>query len=422
MHLAFQYQPVRKWTLTLSLVFFLTGFVFSQQAWTIYNSSNSPLPENSVRCIAVAPNGTKWIGTDFGLASFDGSVWTVYYTSNSGLPDNAIRSLAIDSAGVIWIGTFTGGLSRFDGNTWTTYNVANSDIPDDYVRSLVIDTLGNKWVGTIGGLAYFDNVSWEVYTTATINMGSNNISALLLDPSDNSLTVGTVNGGINFVDNGNWTHLTNGNSNLPDNTILGLTRDTAGVLWLGTPASGISAYIGGFLFLTFNTSSSSIQSNSIRAIITNNANDNLWMASVDSGVIRKAGSVYTSFTTFNSPMPDNYAQSLAYDQDGILWIGTQTGGLVRLDESLLTSAQVLPDEQTFRLYPVPARDFITVEGVGSKLSVMEIFDSMGRMVFRKENVEGEQTSIDLSDLRKGSYFIRIVSESGAILNRKILLQ
>ena len=39
-----------------------------------------------------------------GLAKFDGTNWTVYDTTNSGLPDNAVVSLAIDGSD-IWIGT-----------------------------------------------------------------------------------------------------------------------------------------------------------------------------------------------------------------------------------------------------------------------------------------------------------------------------
>lgn len=406
----------------LLLLILLPGLLPAQQAFTIYNSTNSLLPENSVRCIAVAPDGKKWVGTDYGLASFDGVNWEVFYTNNSGLPDNAIRSIAVDSAGVIWIGTFAAGLVRYDGSTWTNYNTFNSDIPDDYVRTLLIDSLGNKWVGTIGGLAYFDGLSWEIYNTSNSNLGSNNISAMHLDTTSGVLSIGTVNGGINFVDGPNWTHLTNGNSNLPDNTVLGFAKDTSGVLWLSTPASGISAYIGGFLFLTQNTVSSGIQSNSLRAVTFDRNKDQFWIASIDSGVIRKSGNTFTSFNTFNSPMPDNFSQSLAIDHDGIIWIGTQTGGLVRLDESLLTSVESISVGKNFRLFPVPARDHITVENVGNKIFAVEIFDSMGRVKYRDDQVASERTVIDLSGFQNGTYFIRLVSENGTVSNQIFLIQ
>src|SRR5687768_13503873 len=108
-------------------------FVVAQQGWTNYNTSNSPIPENAVRCIAIDNNGVKWIGTDYGLAAFDDVNWTVYQTFNSGIPDNSIRSLAVDDQDNIWIGTFNNGLVRFDGSNWIIYNISNSGLPDNYV-------------------------------------------------------------------------------------------------------------------------------------------------------------------------------------------------------------------------------------------------------------------------------------------------
>jgi ligand-binding sensor domain-containing protein len=58
-----------------------------------------------------------------GLAKFDGVNWTVYNTSNSGLPDNDVTAIAIDGGGNKWIGTYGGGLAKFDGVNWTVYNI-----------------------------------------------------------------------------------------------------------------------------------------------------------------------------------------------------------------------------------------------------------------------------------------------------------
>jgi hypothetical protein len=86
-----------------------------------------------------------------GLAKFDGVNWTVYNTSNSGLPDNYVRAIAIDGQGNKWIGTDGGGLAKFDGVRWTVYNTSNSGLPDNWVNAIAIDGQGNKWIGTFGG-------------------------------------------------------------------------------------------------------------------------------------------------------------------------------------------------------------------------------------------------------------------------------
>ena len=125
--------------------------------WTVYNTSNSGLPDNRVNAIAIDGQGNKWIGTygidnKFmgvvfgGLAKFDGVNWTVYNTSNSGLPYNDVRAIAIDGQGNKWIGT-SRGLAKFDGVNWRVYKIA--------VNAIVIDKQGNKWIGTYGGLAVY---------------------------------------------------------------------------------------------------------------------------------------------------------------------------------------------------------------------------------------------------------------------------
>jgi len=44
------------------------------QSWEIYNTANSPLPHDNVLSLAVTEDGIKWIGTQSGLARYDGTV------------------------------------------------------------------------------------------------------------------------------------------------------------------------------------------------------------------------------------------------------------------------------------------------------------------------------------------------------------
>jgi ligand-binding sensor domain-containing protein len=118
--------------------------------WTVYNTSNSGLPNKYITAIAIDSLGNKWIGTGGGLVKFDRFRMTVYNTSNSGLPDNSVSAIAIDGQGNKWIGT-RGGLAKFDGANWTVYNRSNSGSPSNWVYAIAIDGGGNKWIGTDGG-------------------------------------------------------------------------------------------------------------------------------------------------------------------------------------------------------------------------------------------------------------------------------
>ncbi len=142
--------------------------------WTVYNTSNSGLPENYFSCLVADESGDIWIGTGWdyegfevqvsGLVKYDGTNWIVYDTSNSGLPDNLLKCLTVDDSGNIWIGTGDRrgyGLARYDGTSpegtgWTVYNTSNSGLPDNLVKCLNVDGSGNMWIGTWGGLAVFN--------------------------------------------------------------------------------------------------------------------------------------------------------------------------------------------------------------------------------------------------------------------------
>ena len=82
-----------------NIFFILILVVFSvgsnaQTAWTNYSFTNSPLPENSVRCIEIDNLGRKWIGTDYGLAIFDDVNWINYFTTNLTTNDSKLEPLS----------------------------------------------------------------------------------------------------------------------------------------------------------------------------------------------------------------------------------------------------------------------------------------------------------------------------------------
>ncbi|CUT08818.1 Por secretion system C-terminal sorting domain-containing protein [Candidatus Kryptonium thompsonii] len=115
--------------------------------------------------------GNKWIGTWWGgLVKFDGVNWTVYNRSNSGLPNDYVHAVVIDGQGNKWVGTAGGGLVKFDSVNWTVYSSSNSGLPYNYVCAIAIDRQGNKWIGTAGGLSVYKEggVILDVYEKGEI--------------------------------------------------------------------------------------------------------------------------------------------------------------------------------------------------------------------------------------------------------------
>lgn len=100
---------MKKMILLLMLFVGLISYTMAQNPqWKLYASG--------IRTQALVEGDNKWIGTTGGLASFDGTTWTIYNTANSYLPDNTVNTVTIDEFGSKWLGTFTGGIAVFNEN------------------------------------------------------------------------------------------------------------------------------------------------------------------------------------------------------------------------------------------------------------------------------------------------------------------
>src|SRR3712207_6694344 len=87
-------------------------------------------------------------------------VWT---KPDAGIPSQNVTSIALDSSGKIWIGSQS-GLAAFEGNQWKSYNLNNSSYNWDEI-SKVWTTKDSIWVGTeYNGLWGFNGVNkWTHY-------------------------------------------------------------------------------------------------------------------------------------------------------------------------------------------------------------------------------------------------------------------
>jgi signal transduction histidine kinase/ligand-binding sensor domain-containing protein len=134
--------------------------VYLHDVWTTENG----LPQNDVTLIQTR-DGYLWLGTQGGLARFDGLGFTVFDTGNTpGLRSNRILALCEDSAGDLWVGTQNGGLTRYSRGNFTTYTTKDG-LPDEHVFDLHADDRGDLWASTPKGLARLSGGRFNVYTT-----------------------------------------------------------------------------------------------------------------------------------------------------------------------------------------------------------------------------------------------------------------
>jgi len=112
---------------------------YAHTAWKIRDG----FIQGAITAIAQGPDGYLWLGTDFGLYLFDG-VRAVPWQPPVGeqLPSNYIRSLLVTRDGTLWIATGKGLASWKDGGL-TNYPETNGQI----ISSLFQDREGTVWFG-----------------------------------------------------------------------------------------------------------------------------------------------------------------------------------------------------------------------------------------------------------------------------------
>ena len=108
------------------------------------------LPQNTVASIARTPDGYLWLGTDEGLARFDGARFTAFDRNTTPeLRSRAINALHVDSLGRLWIGTADGVLVYEDSRFRA---LPMPELVGGEVRSISSDAQGRVWIGADTGL------------------------------------------------------------------------------------------------------------------------------------------------------------------------------------------------------------------------------------------------------------------------------
>lgn len=103
------------------------------------------LPSNSVQAVLQTRSGHLWVGTEDGLARFDGRDFQTFHIGNQpalAATGGDVADLAEDAAGTLWAGTF-GGLLRIRGTEITAYTEV---LPERFVVRVAPAGDGSVWI------------------------------------------------------------------------------------------------------------------------------------------------------------------------------------------------------------------------------------------------------------------------------------
>ena len=369
------------------------------QVITHYNTENSEIPFNTVRCIELQNNGL-WVGTDAGLARFINNQWEIFNSNNSPLYSDDIRALKADGDSIIWIGTVNGGLFSYDGSNWENFNVSNSGLLDNLIRDINIDQLSNIWISTTEGLFMFDRTNWEHWNMQDNNLLTNNITSVQIG-THNEKYVGTINGGIIYFDSLNqYNEYTIINSDLPDNSVVAIEIDGNGQPWFLSPAAGLvnDTDLGG-PWENFNNLNSGLPSNALNCLQF--MDNKLVIGSEVSGLIFKDGESWQYINTTNSDLPDDNILSVKVDDLQNIWVGTFNAGLCKINLQNSIEEHLV---EGVLCYPNPIETQGEIHLNKSFSGTIGLYNSIGELL--SLNQVSSCNSLTLPDnIEQGSYVI-----------------
>lgn len=343
----------------LFLCLMLAGFIptsnsFGQQKIKFTHlTTDNGLSQSTVTAIIKDRHKLMWFGTQDGLNRYDGYRFIVYRNDPQNprsISDNTITSLYEDRNGALWVGT-NKGLNRYDRgkNAFVHYQMTHKGvITSDAITCMYEDQAGHLWVGTYRGLNVFDKERNRLmpYDDKDIDPGSlntKNITAIVEDDRNN-LWIATQSG-LYMLGSGTKKSLTflhddKVPGSLSDNRVTCLAKDYLGNLWIGTRAGGLNHFnYSKRTFEVYKTPSSGAKGSSSKIIYSVTAAKNSLWIGTENG-IDHLDILKGNYTTYRNDPEDIYSitsgsiRSFLSDSDGILWVGTYSGGVDKYDMNL----------------------------------------------------------------------------------------
>ena len=324
------------------------------------------LPHNQVRCIFQTHDGYLWIGTQQGLARFDGLTFTIFNEHNTpALPNNIITSFAETSDGSLWIGT-SGGLARYQNGRFTGYGLADG-LKAETVNDLCVAPDGSLWIGGRAGITRWKNEKFvnDIDTSAYDMLGLRHIGVdrnkavwiaagfdalrykdgkfthfgreeglrtqslrILFEEADGTIVAGT-SGGVLQLKDGHFAP-SQLNGSLSNQRVAAALTDNDGNMWIGSPG-GLDRCTGGKVVPYLNRDGTAFAQ---VEVLFEDREHCLWVGT-SIGLYRLTNR-RASLLPLEADATDKLVNTLMQSRDGALWVSEWTKGVDRILNGAIT--------------------------------------------------------------------------------------
>jgi ligand-binding sensor domain-containing protein/signal transduction histidine kinase len=317
------------------------------------------LPDSSVKALVQTRDGYLWVGTDNGLARFDGVNFKTFAPHTTpALGSERILCLLEDRAGGLWIGTEHGGLTRYRGGQFERVDLGPNEPKDSSILGLVEEANGQVWAwtakqglcsvgasaspasspapaqphgpGAPAGPAGPAPAGFGVAgTTVTFCPG-----AFTSDSAGRAYVATTA--GLAAVERGRLSPVPSGRG------IIAVTRRKAGGLWFAD-SKWLGAWVPGEGLTAPEAQPWAGESNRIDVTcMLEDREGGLWLGSFANGLLRRSRSGVWNYVVQEGPLFQNIINCILQDGTGSIWVGTEHGGLHRLKRRVVTALPLPP--------------------------------------------------------------------------------
>lgn len=341
--------------ISIILLSFTTNAIWSQQSiYFDHITTNDGLSQGDINSIYQDKKGFMWFGTHDGLNKFDGYNFTVYkpdMNNDSSISSNLIYTITGDKNDNLWIGTTGNGINYYDKykdefKRYVSDKNNPESISNNHISYIFVDNENRLWVGNNNGL-----------DVANLNDYDGSIKFKHFGLNENKIAQKSYKNRIHFIFQDSLGQIWVGDNSglflmsrdsmgeiyfkhinkimkLPKAPINSIVEDKFGRLIIGT---GIGLYI-----YDLRKQESTVKPffKGFVNTLTIDKENNLWIGGYGGLFHYKIKNkdklprfvkryIYSPEDDFS--INKNVITSLFVDKTGIVWIGTQGGGVNKID-------------------------------------------------------------------------------------------
>lgn len=313
---------------------------FDGYEFVVYNKTNGDLPDNSITALAPADDGSLWIGTSNGLTQYSHGRFRTF-TVKQGLPDAAITALHADRKGAVWVvaGLY---LSVFQNGQFTNFK-PDADFPVSSARALCEDVNQDLWVAGFSRVVRRRAGKFETIMQADALQGM--VILIMMADRDGNIWIGGNKGIIRRSPAGEI-HRYGMSDGLPDPNVRALWADRDGNVWAGTN-NGI-ARLQGNRFVTSGQDDPE-DGMAIRCLFEDREG-NLWIGA-NGGLSRWRNDIFMVYGK-SEGLPSDAPNTVFQDRGGRVWVGFNDVGMMLFNgahSQRFTAREGLPDSLIFQI-------------------------------------------------------------------------